>query len=75
MKKIVVLIILALSTKTAGAEKVSTLDRFNLWTGCEPVDLSVYVQNQDKKVMFKKEVVETIVRSKLRGLGIYDEQK
>ena len=60
-------------SESAGAEKVSERDRFQLWNKCEPIDLLVQVQRKGTKDLApKKEAIETAARSRLRIARLYD---
>ena len=65
---------LVLAAPSGAAEKVTKLDRFQLWNGCRPVDLVVEGLPDDAgKIGLRKEDIETAVRARLRGARIYEE--
>lgn len=57
----------------ASAEEVSDIDRFRLWSACQPMHLVVGSLHQDAAdIGLAKDAIETAVRSRLRGARLYD---
>ncbi len=57
----------------AEAEKVTGLDRFQLWNDCKPLYLVVETMHEDAAdIGLMRESVEAAVRSRLRGARLYD---
>ena len=65
---------LVLSVSSGAAETVTGQDRLRLWTGCAPVSLVVEDLNDEaKSIGLLESRIETVVRSRLRGARIYDD--
>ena len=62
----------ALLSTPAGAGDVTDPDRFQLWSECQPVSLTVEDLSEDAaEIGLTKEAIEVAVRSRLRGARIY----
>ena len=64
--------ILCLAAVSASAGEVSERDRFQLWTGCKPLEILVSQINKNATAIgLTKEQVEVAARSRLRTARIY----
>ena len=76
MRIFVVSLMLVLLPTISWARAPADLDpyeAFQLWTGCEAVDLFVYLQKNDTEIDLTEEEIEIAVRSRLRSARIYNE--
>ena len=68
---IVALLVLT-ATTPIGVEDVSSMDRFELWNVCQPIDLLVEHLGDDAvKMGLTREAIATTVRSRLRATRLY----
>ena len=66
--------LLLLLASSAWTDEVTRLDRFQLWNGCEPMQLVVESLHQDATdIGLTEEAITTAVRSRLRGTRLYDD--
>ena len=76
MKRVIIVLIAVASlflAPSAGAEKVTKIDRFQLWNRCQPMSLHVATLSKDAaKIGLTKESITTAVRSRLRAARLYD---
>lgn len=65
-----------LAVPTAAAEKVTPLDRFKLWNGCQPMHLLVEpLHDGAKAIGLSKSRVERAVSGRLRTARIYTDER
>ena len=83
MNRLTILLIFAFAVCVFGSpasaddidESITSLDRFQLWSKCEPFGLVVEDLSDDAaKIGLTKEAVLTAVRSRLRAARLYSEQ-
>ena len=67
---------LVLAAPAGAVEKVTELDRFELWYGCQPVFLVVEgLPDSAKAIGLSTSRIETAVRSRLRSARIYSAER
>lgn len=72
--RFLIMFLLSLLTMRPGVtEDVSAYDRFRLWTDCLPLELYVYLEDEENEVDLTKEDIEIAVRSRLRSARLYTE--
>ncbi len=73
MRFFLVSLLLVLLATISRAEDLDPYEAFQLWAGCQPVDLFVYLQKHETEINLTQEAIEIAVRSRLRSARLYDE--
>ena len=71
-----VLVLLATISRAEAPDHLGSKDAFELWTGCDPVQLIVDLQKNDAPDLYlTREQIEIAVRSRLRSARVFTEDE
>ena len=76
IRLLIVVLLSLLALRPGFAEVVPDIDRFRLWTDCEPLSLNVYFQKKDDEndIDLTREAIEFAVRNRLQEARLYTDE-
>lgn len=74
MRFLIVFLLSLLAMRPGITEDVTSHDRFELWTNCQPLQLHVYLQDEENEIDLTNEDIEIAVRSRLRSARLYTDE-
>lgn len=68
------MVLLAIAVRAEAPDHLDPFEAFQLWTGCQPVYLSVGLETSKTEIDLTEEAVEIATRSRLRSARLYADE-